>query len=151
MSLDAQASKTKYDLRCSEEIITSPQTASCPDVKYFRVLLDQFLTNDIIGSCALAKILDVMIDREMSFPEGEIRRRQSLVTRTYKRKVLTVDSQYVRKNLDLLEQGPHYGVPFPPKFDVPFYIVLCTIYRTFCVCHLNLHTRFNAFAFNIQL
>ena len=66
-------------------------------VKYFRVLLDQFLTNDIIGSCALAKILDVMIDSEMSFPEGEIPRRQSLVTHAYKRKVLTVDSQYGQK------------------------------------------------------
>ena len=52
MSLDAYASKNKYDLSCSEEIITSLQTASCPDVKYFRVLLDQFLTNGIIGSCA---------------------------------------------------------------------------------------------------
>ena len=52
MSLDAYKSKTKYDLSCSEEIITSPQTASCPDVKYFRVLLDQFLTDDIIDSCA---------------------------------------------------------------------------------------------------
>ena len=51
--------------------------------KYFRVLLDQFLTSDIIGSCALAKILDVMIDSEMSFPEGEIPRWQSLVTRAY--------------------------------------------------------------------
>ena len=115
-------------------------------------ILDFFLTN-IIGSCAQAKILDVinMIDREMSFPEGEIPRRQSLVTRAYKRKVLTDDSQYVRKNIDLLEQGPRYGVPFPPKFNVPFYIVLCTIYRTFWVCHLNLHSRFNVFAFNIQL
>ena len=120
-------------------------------VKYFRVLLDQFLTNDIIGSCGLAKILDVMIDSEMSFPEGEIPRRQSLVTHAYKRKVLTVDSQYVRKNLDLLEEGPRYGVPFLPKFNVPFYIVLCTIYPTFCVCHLNLHSRFSVFAFNIQL
>ena len=55
---------TKYDLQCSEEIITSPQTASCPDVKYFRVVLDQFLTNDIIGLCAVARILDVMIDSE---------------------------------------------------------------------------------------
>ena len=52
-------------------------------MKYFRVLLDQFLTNDIIGSCALATILDVMIDSEMFFPEGEIPRRQSLVTRVY--------------------------------------------------------------------
>ena len=51
--------------------------------KYFRVLHDQFLTSDIIGSCALAKILDVMIDSEMSFPEGEIPRWQSLVTRAY--------------------------------------------------------------------
>ena len=44
-----------------------------------------------------------------------------------------------------------YGVPFPPKFNVPFYTVLCTIYPTFCVCHLKLHSRFNVFAFNIQL
>jgi len=44
-----------------------------------------------------------------------------------------------------------YGVPFPPKFNVPFYIVLYTIYPTFCVCHLSLHSRFNFFAFNIQL
>ena len=44
-----------------------------------------------------------------------------------------------------------YGVPFPPKFNVIFYIVLCTIYPTFCVCHLQLHSRFNFFAFNIQL
>ena len=44
-----------------------------------------------------------------------------------------------------------YGVPFPPKFNVPFYIVLCTIYRAFCVCHLSLNSRFNFFAFNIQL
>ena len=45
----------------------------------------------------------------------------------------------------------HYGVPFPPKFNVPFYIVLCTIYPTLCVCHLSLHSRVNFFAFNIQL
>ena len=42
----------------------------------------------------------------------------------------------------------------PPE-HVPFYttvyIVLCTIYPTFCVCHLSLHSRFNFFAFNIQL
>ena len=63
--------------------LTSPQTASRPDVKYFRVLLDQFLTNDIFGSCALAKILDVMIDGEVCFPEGEIPRRQSQVTCAY--------------------------------------------------------------------
>ena len=60
-----------------------------------------------------------------------------------------------------------YSVPFPPKFNVPFYIVLCTIYPTFCVCHLILHSRFNflqstlifnfdlcniqIFAFDIQL
>ena len=60
-----------------------------------------------------------------------------------------------------------YSVPFPPKFNVPFYIVLCTIYPTFCVCHLSLHSRFNflqstlifnfdlcniqIFAFDIQL
>ena len=44
-----------------------------------------------------------------------------------------------------------YGVPFPPKFNVLFYIVLCTIYPTFCVCHLQLHSRFNVCAFNIQL
>ena len=58
-----------------------------------------------------------------------------------------------------------YGVPFPPKFNVPFYIVLCTICPTFCVCHLSLHSRFNflhstfnfnlcniqVFAFHIQL
>ena len=37
------------------------------------------------------------------------------------------------------------------KFDVPCYIVLCTIYRTFCVRHLKLHSRLNVFAFNIQL
>ena len=36
-----------------------------------------------------------------------------------------------------------YGVPFPPKFNVPFYIVLCTICPTFCVCHLSLHSWFN--------
>jgi len=41
------------------------------------------------------------------------------------------------------EGGVHYGVPFPPKFNVPFYIVLYTIYPTFCVCHLSLHSRFN--------
>ena len=46
----------------------------------FRVLLAQFLTNDVIDSRALDKILDVMIDSEMSFPFGEIPRRQSLVT-----------------------------------------------------------------------
>ena len=45
----------------------------------------------------------------------------------------------------------YYGVPFPPEFNVPFYIVLCTIYRAFCVCHLSLNSRFNFFAFNIQL
>ena len=39
--------------------------------------------------------------------------------------------------------GKQYGVPFPPKFNVPFYIVLCIIYPTFCVCHLSLHSRFN--------
>ena len=44
-----------------------------------------------------------------------------------------------------------YGVPFPPKFNVPFYIVLCIMYPTFCVCHLSLHSRFNFFASNIQL
>ena len=58
-----------------------------------------------------------------------------------------------------------YGVPFPPKFNVPFYIVLCTIYATFCVCHFSLHSQFNflhstfnfdlcniqVFAFDIQL
>ena len=52
-------------------------------MKYFRVLLNQFLTNDITGPCALAKILEVMIDSEISFPEGEISRKQSLVTRAY--------------------------------------------------------------------
>ena len=45
----------------------------------------------------------------------------------------------------------NYSVPFPPKFNVPFYIVLCTIYPTLCGCHLSLHSRFNFFAFNIQL
>ena len=44
-----------------------------------------------------------------------------------------------------------YGVPFPPKFNVPCYIVLWTIYRTFYVCHLKLHSRFNVFAFSIKL
>ena len=58
-----------------------------------------------------------------------------------------------------------YGVPFPPKFNVPFYIVLCIIYPTFCVFHLSLHSRFKflhptfnfdlcniqVFAFDIQL
>ena len=39
-------------------------------VLYIRVLLDQFFTGSC--SCTLAKILDVMIDSEMSFPEGEI-------------------------------------------------------------------------------
>ena len=39
-------------------------------VLYIRVLLDQFFTGPC--SCTLAKILDVMIDSEMSFPEGEI-------------------------------------------------------------------------------
>ena len=42
-------------------------------------------------------------------------------------------------------------IPFPPKFNVPFYIVLCTISFTFCVCHLSFHSRSNVFAFNIQL
>ena len=60
---------------------------------------------------------------------------------------------------------PVYGVPFPPKFNVPFYIVLCILYPTFCVCHLSctrdstfLHPTFNfdlcniqVFAFDIQL
>ena len=59
-------------------------------MKYFRVLLDQFLTNDFNGSCALAKILDVMIDCEMSFPEGEIPRRHSRNSRVYKGKYLQV-------------------------------------------------------------
>ena len=36
-------------------------------------------------------------------------------------------------------------------FNVSVYIVLCTIYPTFCVCHLSLHSRFNFFASNIQL
>ena len=54
-------------------------------MKYVRVLLDQILTNDIIGSCALAKILDVILDSEMSFREGEIPRRQSLVTCAYRK------------------------------------------------------------------
>ena len=59
----------------------------------------------------------------------------------------------------------YYGVPFPPEFNVPFYIVLCTIYRAFCVCHLSLNSRFHflhstfnfdlcniqVFAFDIQL
>ena len=40
------------------------------DVTKYLALLDQFLqlflTKDIIGSCALAKILNVMIDSEMS-------------------------------------------------------------------------------------
>ena len=37
-----------------------------------------------------------------------------------------------------------YGVPFPPKFNVPLYmIVLCAICPTFCVCHLSLHSPFN--------
>ena len=44
-----------------------------------------------------------------------------------------------------------YGVPFPPKFNVTFYIVRCIIYPTFCVFHLSLHSRFNFFASNIQL
>ena len=44
-----------------------------------------------------------------------------------------------------------YGVPFPPKFNVPFHIVICKIYPTFCVCHFSLHSRFNFFASNIQL
>ena len=44
-----------------------------------------------------------------------------------------------------------YVVSFPPKFNVPFYIVLNTIYPTFRVCHLSLHSRFNFFSFNIQL
>jgi len=33
------------------------------DVTKYLALLDQFLTNDIIGSCALAKTINVMIDR----------------------------------------------------------------------------------------
>ena len=33
------------------------------DVTKYLALLDQFLTNDIIGSCALAKTIHVMIDR----------------------------------------------------------------------------------------
>ena len=36
------------------------------DVTKYLALLDQFLTKDIIGLCALAKILNVMIDSEMS-------------------------------------------------------------------------------------
>ena len=36
------------------------------DVTKYLALLDQFLTKDIIGSCALAKIINVMIDSEMS-------------------------------------------------------------------------------------
>ena len=36
-------------------------------------------------------------------------------------------------------------------FNVSVYIVLCTIYPTFCVCHLSLHSRFNFFASDIQL
>ena len=40
---------------------------------------------------------------------------------------------------------------FRQKFNVPFYLLLCTIYPTFCVCHLSLHSRFNFFAFKIQL
>ena len=51
-----------------------------------------------------------------------------------------------KKNLRIF-----YGAPFPPKFNVPFYIVLYTICPTFCVCHLSLHSRFNFSAFNIQL
>ena len=43
------------------------------------------------------------------------------------------------------------GFPFLTKFNVPFYIVLCTIYLTFSVCHWSLHSRFNFFPFNIQL
>ena len=50
-----------------------------------------------------------------------------------------------------LKRSISYGVPFPPKFNVQFYIVLCTIYPTFCVCHLSLQSQFNFFAFNIQL
>ena len=33
MSLDAYASKTKYDLQCSEEMTTSLQTSLCSDVQ----------------------------------------------------------------------------------------------------------------------
>ena len=51
-------------------------------VLYIRVLLDQFFTGSC--SCTLAKILDVMIDSEMSFPEGEI----SSNSHVYKRKYL---------------------------------------------------------------
>ena len=36
------------------------------DVTKYLAFLDQFLTNDIIGSCALAKTINVMIDTEMS-------------------------------------------------------------------------------------
>ena len=36
------------------------------DVTKYLALLDQFLTKDIIGLCALAKILNVMIDSEIS-------------------------------------------------------------------------------------
>ena len=36
------------------------------DVTVFSFSLDQFLTNDIIGSCTLAKTINVMIDSEMS-------------------------------------------------------------------------------------
>ena len=52
------------------------------EVQYIRVLLDQFFTCSC--SCTLAKILDVMIDSEMSFPEGEI----SSNSHVYKRKHL---------------------------------------------------------------
>ena len=56
----------------------------------------------------------------------------------------------VNKNLD---EAVYYGVPFPPKFNVPFYIVLCTIYRAFCVCHLSLNSRFHSLhsTFNFDL
>ena len=50
-----------------------------------------------------------------------------------------------------LKRSISYGVPFPPKFNVQFYIVLCTIYPTFCVCHLSLQSQFNFFAFNFDL
>ena len=48
-------------------------------------------------------------------------------------------------NIDKVEDGTRevtrqhlkrsicYGVPFPPKFNVQFHIVLCTIYPTFCL------------------
>ena len=42
---------------------------------------------------------------------------------------------------------PTFSISFPPKFNVPFYIVLCIIYPTFCVCHLSLHSRLYGVSF----